>query len=148
MAQAGLLEVAEERQRRGAKERVYRVVARQFALDPGSLGELSAEPIGGDRFSATYLVALASRAIRELAALMARARSSGKRLATTGVSTEVRLAEPGDFNALAEDLSRAVAEVVARYNAGGGEGRTFRVFLGAYPGPARTMEQEEDADER
>ncbi len=147
LAEAGLLEVAEERQRRGARERVYRVVARRFALDPGSLGELSPEPLDGDRFSATYLVALASRGIRELAALLERARSSGKRLATTGLSTEVRLAEPGDFNGFAAELSRAVAKVVARYDTAGPGGRTFRVFAGAYPGPGAKARTEEEADD-
>lgn len=144
LEEAGLVELAEERQRRGAKERVFRVVARRFVLDPGSLEELSAEPVSGDRFSATYLVALASRSIRELATLLAEAGSTGKRLPTAGLSAEVRLAEPSDFNAFVEDLSAAVADVVARYDTDGPGGRAFRVMAGTYPGPAeRAAEGEE-----
>lgn len=129
---AGLVALVEERPRRGVKERVLRLVAERFVVDPGALGELTPEPADGDRFSATYLVALAARAIRELASLMARARSTGKRLATAGLSAEVRLAEPADFNAFVEELSRAVAEVVARHHVDG-PGRTFRVMGGVWP---------------
>lgn len=142
MEDAGLLEVAEERQRRGARERVFRVVARQFALDPGSIGELSPEPEEGDRFSAVYLVALASRAIRELAGLLDRAKATGKRLATAGLSTEVRLSDPAEFNAFVEELTSAVAAVVARYHTEEGAGRRFRVFAGTYPGPSGTEREE------
>jgi DNA-binding transcriptional ArsR family regulator len=145
LADAGLLELAEERQRRGAKERVFRVVARRFVLDPGSLEELSAEPVPGDRFSATYLVALASRMIRELAALLARAKSTGKRLATAGMSAEVRLAEPSDFAAFVDALSEAVAGVVARYDVDGPGTRTFRVIAGTYPGPGDGSNAGEEA---
>lgn len=139
MEEAELIEVEEERQRRGAIERVYRLVARRFVLDPAALGELAAEPIDADRFSATYLVALASRAIRELAAMMGRARSTGKRLPTVAINTEVRLKNPEDFNAFSSDLARAVAEVAGRYDAKTeGAGRSFRIVAGAYPGPSGT----------
>lgn len=136
---AGLVELAEERQRRGATERVLRVVARRFVVDPCAVGDPGAEAspsAAGDRFSAAYVVALASRAIRELGGLMVRARSTGKRLATAGLSTEVTLSEPADFNGFVADLAAAVEGVVSRYNAAsGGEGRTFRVVAGTYPGP-------------
>lgn len=145
LEEAGLVEVQEERPRRGVKERVMRVVARRFVVDPGALGGLSPGAPSGDRFSATYLLALASRAIRELAALMARARSSGKRLATAGLSVEVTLAEPADFAAFVADLGEAVGEVVSKYHTEGGGGRTFRVVAGTYPAPPaedRTREEQ------
>lgn len=143
MEDAGLVELAEERQRRGARERVFQLVAHQFAIDPGSLEELSPEPMESDRFSATYLVALASRAIRELSDLLERAEETGRRLATAGLSTEVRLAEPGDFNRFVEDLTEAVAGVVARHNVDAPAGRTFRVFAGTYPGAAAGLNEAE-----
>lgn len=135
LEEAGLVEVREERQRRGAKERVLGVVARGFVVDPEALGELAPASPAGDRFSATYLVALASRAIRELADLLARARTTGKRLATAGVSVEVKLAEPSDFSEMVDDLTEAVGEVVARYHTDEEGGRGFRVVLGSYPAP-------------
>ena len=110
-------------------------------LDPGALGSLAPDESSADRFSATYLVALAARSIRELAGLLDRARTAGKRLATAGLSAEVTLAEPGDFNAFVADLSEAVAEVVARHQSSGGGGRTFRVLAGTYPVPETSEER-------
>jgi DNA-binding transcriptional ArsR family regulator len=141
---AGLVELVEERPRRGVKERVFGVASR-FVVDPATLGRLAAEPApGGDRFSASYLVALASRAIRELASLMDRSRSSGKRLATGGLSAEVRLARPEDLNAFVADLGRAVGDVVSRYHTEAGGGRTFRVIAGTYPAPPEERQPGED----
>lgn len=143
---AGLVELEEERQRRGVKERVMRPVARRFVVDSGALGDLAPDAlVAGDRFSATYLVALAARAIRELAALMARARRTGKRLATAGLSAEVALAEPADFDAFVEDLTAAVGEVVARHHSDAPGGRTFRVTAGLYPKPAPETTHETEA---
>jgi DNA-binding transcriptional ArsR family regulator len=142
---AGLVELAEERQRRGVKERVMRPVARRFVLDPGALGGLGADTLpAGDRFSASYLLALASRSIRELAELLSRARRTGKRLTTAGLSSEVRFADPAAFDAFVEDLTRAVGEVVAEHHSDAPGGRTFRVTAGLYPTPAAetTLEME------
>lgn len=143
---AGLVELEEERQRRGVKERVMRVVARRFVLDSAALGSLGVDMLAdGDRFSATWLVALASRSIRELAALMARARKTGKRLATAGWSSEVRLADAGAFEAFVQDLTKAVGEVVAKHHSEAPGGRRFRVTAGLYPQPAPEIEPEEAA---
>ena len=131
---AGIVELQEERRRRGQIERVLRPVARAFVVDPGALGELAGEPERkGDRFSATYLIAVAARAIRELAALRARATSQHKRLATATIDTDVRLATPADLAAFMEDLTTAVAGVVARHHAG--DGRVFRVIAASYQRP-------------
>ena len=115
-----------------------RLSARRFVLDPAAVGALGAgEPNDvGERFSADYLVAVAARAIRELAALTDRARRRKSRLASAAVNASVRLATPDRFNAFVEDLTRAVAEVVARHHDEDGAGRWFRVFAGSYPGPA------------
>lgn len=146
LEEGGLVELHEERPRRGVRERVMRVVARRFVVDPGALGELGATgPEAGDRFSATYLVALAARSIREVAALRERAESTGRRLATASLSAEVRLADPSDFRALVEEVSAAVGEIVARYHTEAGAGRTFRLVAATYPAPERRTPGEEDA---
>lgn len=143
---AGLIELQEERARRGVSERVMRVVARRFVIDPGSLGDLGGDLAGaGDGFSATYLVALAARTIREVAALEAEAETAGKRLPTASVSTSVRLSDPSEFNAMVEELTRAVGEVVSRYHTEGGGGRTFTVVAGTYPAPRGEAATREDA---
>jgi DNA-binding transcriptional ArsR family regulator len=130
----GLVELHAERRRRGGTERVLRPVARSYVVDPGSLGGLAVAPeSSGDRFAATYLIAVAGRAIRELAELRDRARRRRRRLATTAVEAEVRLAAPADFGAFTADLAAAVAAVVAKHDAAGG--RVFRVIAGAYQRP-------------
>lgn len=158
LEEAGLVELARERPRRGVTERVLRPVAERFVVDSGVLGALAPEgPRESDRFSATYLVSLAARAIRELARLLARAASSGKRLPTAGLSGEVRLARPRDFDAFVEDLGRAVADVVRRHHTEAGETRPFRVLSGVYPAPAadpardtddETTQEDEEEEER
>lgn len=145
---AGIIEIAEARQAGSRTERVLRVVARRFVLDPvvaGELGRVEA-PAGGDRFSATYLVALAARTIRELSALMQRAVTGRSRLATAALNTSVRLQSPAQFGAFVDELAEAVAQVVARHHHEGGGGRWYRVVAGTYPGPdpARTGKEAGD----
>ena len=135
---AGLLEVQEERRKGNCVERVLRVVARRSLLDPAALEGLPVAPAeSGDRLSATYLIALAARAIRELAGLRIRAQEQGKRLATASLSTEVHLRDPAAMAAFTEDLGRAFAEVIARHHAPAPESRPFRFIAGVYPAPAR-----------
>lgn len=133
---AGVLEVVEERRKGNCTERVLGAVARRFVVDPTALGGLDVGPEEvGDRFSATYLVALAARAIRELASLTRRAGREDKRLATASLSAEIRLATPADFGDFMDDLTEAVSGVIARHQARAGSGRSFRLIVGAYPGP-------------
>ncbi len=132
---AGLVELEAERRRGNCVERVLKPTARHWLLDPSMLGGPSEEPTADrDRFSATYLIALAARAIRDLAGLRERARDSKKRLATMAIHGEVRLASPREFEAFATEIAEAVAAVIERHHddtrAGG---RAFRVICGAYP---------------
>lgn len=135
---AGLVELEEERRRGNCVERIVRVVARRFVVDPAALRGLAADPVEmSDRFSAGYLVALASRAIRELAGLVEKAEDQDRRLATAGLETRVRLATPADFESFVEDLTGAVARVVAEHHDEDARGRPFRVVAGTYPAPPR-----------
>lgn len=146
LEEAGFVELSEERRRGNCVERVLRVVARRFVLHPATLGELAAEPEeAGDRFSATYLVALAARTIRELADLREKAAEQEKRLATAAIDTEVQLAGPAELEAFVEDLSRAVAEVVARHHDERAPSRAFRVTLGTYPSAGHPEEDRQEA---
>jgi DNA-binding transcriptional ArsR family regulator len=145
LEEAGQVELAEERWKGSKPERVMRLVAQRYVLDPTAIGSLAADPDEvGDRFSATYLVALASRALRELADLLDRAKKKRARLATASVNTTVRLQSPAAFNAFTADLTRAVARVVAKHHNEQSPGRWFRVIAGAYPGPAPEREGHDD----
>lgn len=133
---AGLLEVREERRRGNFTERVLEPTARRFVVDPEALDPAAASGAPPeDRFSATYLVAVAARAIRELADLRHRADEAGRRLASAAVQSEVRLSSPDAFRSFVEDLAGAVAGVVARHHDPEADGRSFRVFTGAYQAP-------------
>ena len=148
LEQAGHVELAEERWKGSQPERIMRVVARQYVLDPAAVGSLAADPDQlGDRFSATYLVALAARALRELAELLDRVKGKRARLATASVNTSVRLESPAAFNAFAIDLTRALAKVIAKHHKEQGQGRWFRVIAGAYPGARLPLRPEEAGDD-
>lgn len=140
---AGLVELDQERRRGNCVERVLRVVAHRFVIDPATLGRLSADPAeAGDKFSARYLIALAARAIRELAGLQEKADRKRKRLATASIDAQVHLPSPAQFDAFIQDLSLAVAQVVAKHHQEGGDSRPFRVIGGVYP-PAKEMSHDE-----
>lgn len=134
---AGLVELAEERPRRGLTERVFRPVSRRFALDPSILGSLDAgESIPeGDRWAAAYAIALVSRTLREVAALRGMAAKQRKRFAVAALDTTVRLADPSAMSAFIDELARAIADVVARYDDPGAGSRSFRVTACSHPVP-------------
>jgi DNA-binding transcriptional ArsR family regulator len=131
----GLLELVEERRKGNCLERVVRATARYYLIDPAALGALAADPEQlADRFSSTYLVAVAARAIRDLAVLRERARRAGKRLATFTLQSEVRFPSAAAREAFTNELTHHIARLTAKYHdeqAAGG--RRFTFILGAYP---------------
>jgi DNA-binding transcriptional ArsR family regulator len=133
----GLVEIVEERQRRGCTERIVRAVARSYLISPAALGRLAADPARlPDRISSAYLVAVAARVIREVAALRAVAERAGKRLPTLTLQTDVRFASAEAQQAFAQELSQELARLAAKYHDDHAPaGRRFRVIAGAYPAP-------------
>jgi len=133
---AGLLRLVEERRKGNCLERLMRSTARSYVISPEALGALGATDVRElqDRFSWAYLLSLAGRTIRELGILRRRADESGKRLATFSLEAEVRVGTPAALQRLTEELSNAVAGVLARHHEEPtADGRTFRFLLGAYP---------------
>jgi DNA-binding transcriptional ArsR family regulator len=147
LEKAGFVELLEERRKGNCVERVMRAKARHWLIDPGALAGLADEPLPpADRFGAAYLVALAVRAIREVAGLTRKAADGRKRLATLAIDAEVRLARPADFPAFADELARAVGEVIARHHDDDAPGgRRFRVLAGAWPGKKRESRETKEA---
>ena len=127
---AGLVELVEERPRRGFTERVLRSAARSFLIDPDLLGEPPATPSPHrlDRFAADHLVTTAAGVVRDVTHMRDAAARGGRRLLTFTLETEVRLAAPADVERLANDLAAGVAGIVARFEQAGG--RRFRLVLG------------------
>jgi hypothetical protein len=99
-----------------------------------------------DRLSASYLIVLAARAVRELGDLVRRARAAKKHLATLSVDTVIRFRsarERADFSA---ELAAAVNGLVAKYHdATAPGGRAHRLVLLAHPLPLPEETQKETA---
>jgi DNA-binding transcriptional ArsR family regulator len=136
LERAGLLDAVGERKKGNFVERLVRAKARAWLIAPEALGGVaaSAEEVR-DRFSTSYLLALASRSIRDVAELRERADAAGKRVPTFTLETEARFASPVDAHAFVEELSTCMATLVAKYHDEvAPEGRIFRFNVMAYPG--------------
>jgi DNA-binding transcriptional ArsR family regulator len=133
----GLAKVAGKRRWGGLTERLMLATAESYVVSPVALGVIAADPgRTADRLSASYLIALAARAIREVGKLVRLARKSEKRLATLSLDTEIRFRSPEERAAFSEDLTRAVATLVARYHdASTPGGRPHRLVVLAHPLP-------------
>lgn len=133
----GLIELVEERPRRGLTERVMRTTAAAYVISPAAVGPLAAEPNAEDRLSASYLIAVAARMVREVGGLARGARSAGRPLPTLTIDTDIRLASAearADFTA---DLAQAVTALAARYHDESADnGRWHRLVVAAHPRPA------------
>jgi DNA-binding transcriptional ArsR family regulator len=130
----GLVELAEERRRGGIVERLMRSTAASYVVSPAAVDSEAADPDRApDRISARYLVALAGRIVREVAALDRRAAAEGRRLPTLAIDTEIGFRSAEDRAAFADDLTTAVLELAARYHHD--DGRPHRLVVAAHPKP-------------
>ena len=135
LEKAGFLEEVEQRRNGNCIERIVRATATHYLIDPAILGDLGADAAAiNDRFSSSYLIALASEAIRDVAEQERRARDANKRLATFSMNADVRFATAADRQQFTTDLANAIARLVARYHDEEADGgRTYRFLVGAYP---------------
>jgi predicted ArsR family transcriptional regulator len=140
----GLVEVVEERRWGGLTERVLAATASSYVVSPAALGDAASDPAkSSDRLSARYLVAVAARIVREVAALLRLADAEDKRLATLTLDAEVRFRSAAERAAFTEELAAAVARLVARYHDPAAPGgRPHRLMVAAHPLP-RTSDTEE-----
>lgn len=136
----GLVELVEERPRRGLTERVVVASARSYVVSTAALGVGGADPARTDRWSSRYLVALGARLVREVGALARGADRAGRPLATLAIDTEVRFASAAERAAFTEELAASVRSLVARYHDEAAPGgRRHRLVVAAHPLPgART----------
>lgn len=131
----GLVEVAETRQWGGLTERLLVATASSYIVSPSALGPVASDPDrGADRLSASYLIALAARIVREVSALLRRSREIGKRLPTLSIDTEIRFRSAADRAAFSKDLAEAVTTLAARYHDESAPGgRAHRLVIVAHP---------------
>ena len=113
----GLVRLAEERRWGGLTERLLVATAASYVVSPAALGPIAADPGREvDKLSASYLIALGARVVREVGDLVRRANETGKRLATLAVDAEVRFRSAADRAAFSQELAETVAALVAKYH--------------------------------
>jgi DNA-binding transcriptional ArsR family regulator len=131
----GLVSFVAERRKRNCVERIVQATARSYVISPVALGPLAADPDRvEDQFSSTYLVAIASKLIRDVGTLRRRADASGKRLATLTAQSDVRFASPADQHAFAAELTECLGRLAAKYNhPDATNGRSFSFVIAGHP---------------
>ncbi|NNF54544.1 MAG: helix-turn-helix domain-containing protein [Acidimicrobiales bacterium] len=132
----GLVQLVEERPRRGLTERVMVASARSYVLSPQLLGRNAADPKRTDRLSTRYLIAVAGRMVSEVAELARRAERQNKPLATLSIDTEIRFASASDRAAFAQELAETITSLAARYHhETAPKGRWHRLVVAVHPKP-------------
>jgi DNA-binding transcriptional ArsR family regulator len=131
----GLVRVVEERRRRNCVERVVQATARSYVISSAALGSLGADPEQiRDRFSSTYLIAVAARTIREVGNLRRLAEESEQGLDTLTLQTEVRFTTAADQQAFATELANALASLAMKYHRDHApDGPRFSVTIMGHP---------------
>lgn len=131
----GLVEMEDTRRWGGLTERLLVATAASYVVSPGAMGPVATDPKrAGERLSASFLVALAARVIREVGVLLRRSRETDRRIATLSLDTEIRFRSAAERAAFARDLTQAVTTLAARYHDDAAPGgRTHRLVAMAYP---------------
>ena len=140
----GLVRLAQERKWGGLTERLLVATAASYVVSPSAMGPVAADPNREmDRLSASYLIALGARVVRDVGDLVRRANDAGKRLATLSVDTEVRFRSPTDRAAFSHELTEAINTLVSKYHDESAPGgRAHRVLVMAHPSPHKSDSRE------
>jgi DNA-binding transcriptional ArsR family regulator len=133
---AGLLELVEERPRRGFTERILAARADAFVVDPAVLGAI-ADIEAQDRYAAEHLIGAATNVVRDVVRMQSAAAREGTRLLTFTIEADVRFAAPADVERFCGRLAELVAEAAATHGTATG-GRPYRLVLGGHPAPSTT----------
>ena len=143
LERAGLVELIEERRRRGCTERIVRAVAGVFVVDPSVMQPQTADADHvGDRFAAEHLVATASAVVRDVCRMQAAAERARRRLMTFTLETDLAFARPADVEAFTTELADAIATLAHRHHQPGG--RQYRIVVGGHPTPRATDQEDLD----
>jgi DNA-binding transcriptional ArsR family regulator len=131
----GLVREAETKRWGGITERRMLATANAYLVSPAALGPAAADPARtNDRLSASYLLALAARAVQEVGTLVKKAAQTGQRLATLSIATDIRFANAEQRAAFSQELAATVAALAARYHDPSAPGgRWHRIVAVAYP---------------
>jgi DNA-binding transcriptional ArsR family regulator len=140
----GLVRLAQERKWGGLTERLLVATAASYVVSPSAMGPVAVDPDReADRLSASYLIALGARMVREVGDLVRRATEMHKRLATLSVDTEVRFRSAEDRAAFTYELTEAIAKLVSKYHDEAAPGgRAHRLVVVAHPLPQKPHPKE------
>lgn len=132
-----LIRVTGKRRWGGLTERLMVATASSYIISPSAMGPVASDPERSvDRLSASFLIALAARVIREVGGLLRKSRELDKRLATLSIDTEIRFRSPQDRAAFSRDLTATINELVSRYHDESAPGgRRHRLMIAAHPKP-------------
>ena len=132
-----------ERRKGNVTERILQASAASYLISPAALASVAPDPHRfSDRFSAFWLLALASRMVQEMGQLISGAAAAQQQLATFAIDGEVTFRTAADRAAFAEELSGAVTRLVDKYHDGGpgnpsgnpaGGGRKHRLVVALHP---------------
>lgn len=133
-----LVKPAGERKWGGLTERRMVATAASYVVSPTALGAVASDPHRtADRLSASYLIALGARIVREVGDLWRRAREADKRLATLAIDTEIRFRSAAERAEFTRKLTEGITSLVAQYHdPEAPNGRQHRLVLVAHPLPS------------
>src|SRR5690606_3432601 len=146
LAAHGRVPVRQRRRWGGRPDRPPAATAASYVVPPGAVGPAAADPSRReqDRLSASYLIALGARLVREVGDLVRRARAAGKGLATLSIDTEIRFRSAAERAAFTRELTDAVARLIAAYHDESAPGgRAHRLVIGAHPVPSPPTTKEQ-----
>jgi len=135
LERAGLVAAVSERAHGGLVERLVQSSAAGYVVAPQALGPMAPDAAAvTDRFSTAYQLAVASRIIRDVCELRARAERARKTVPTLTLDTRVRVASAEAQHAFATELANAVARVVEKHHDDRSpNGRTFACAVSVHP---------------
>ncbi|MEV6489755.1 helix-turn-helix domain-containing protein [Actinoplanes sp. NPDC051633] len=128
----GLLRLVEERRKGNVTERMLQATAASYVISPAAAAAVAPDPARNpDRHSPRWLLALAARLVRDVGALLTGAAKANQRVATYALDTEIRFSSAAERAAFADELTKAVDDLSARYDTPGG--RSHRVIAAVHP---------------
>ncbi|MCP1412464.1 helix-turn-helix domain-containing protein [Paenarthrobacter sp. A20] len=149
----GLVELVEERRKGNVTERVLRATAASYLISPAALASVAPDPRRfADRFSAFWLLSLASRTVQEMGKLIAGAAVAKKKLASFAIDGEITFRSAAERAEFAEELGVAVTQLVDKYHDGGaaavaGGARKHRLVVVLHPA-LKTPSTDQDSSEQ
>ena len=140
----GLVRVARRRKWGGLTERLLVATAASYMVSPKAMGPAAADPgRSADHLSASYLIALAARMVREVKELLDRSEELEKRLPTFSLDTEIRFRSAADRASFSRELADAVRALASRYHDESTPGgRAHRLVVVAHPLPHKSTPKE------